>query len=316
MRGYVGNTDFDWYSFLVARPELQEVNFWQPSGGRKFAAVAPGEPFFFKLKKPHYAVAGFGWFARHVVVPATLAWEAFGVGNGAPDFATMLARIAKYRADGGSNPHTSLVGCLMIAQPVFFEERFWIRQPADWEANIVQGKTYDVTHGEGRRILEACLDRSRRKQIGDAGALPIPGMLQAREQTERYGAPQLVRPRLGQGTFRLSVTDAYAKACAVTEEHSLPVLEAAHIRPYSKDGSHDVENGLLLRTDIHRLFDQGYVTVTPEHRFEVSRRLREDYSNGRTYYAMHGKQIHLPSRASDRPSRSLLSWHNDNVFLG
>lgn len=78
----------------------------------------------------------------------------------------------------------------------------------------------------------------------------------------------------------------------------------------------EVENGLLLRTDIHRLFDQGYVTVTPEHRFEVSRRLREDDSNGRTYYAMHGKQLRVPSRAVGRPSQSLLSWHNENVFLG
>ena len=43
------------------------------------------------------------------------------------------------------------------------------------------------------------------------------------------------------------------------------MLQAAHIRPVTKEGPHRVDNGLLLRSDIHTLFDQGYVTVTPEH---------------------------------------------------
>ena len=55
---------------------------------------------------------------------------------------------------------------------------------------------------------------------------------------------------------RFAVTSAYQSACAVTMEHSLPVLDAAHIRPYSDGGEHEVSNGLLLRSDIHRLFDK------------------------------------------------------------
>jgi HKD family nuclease len=77
------------------------------------------------------------------------------------------------------------------------------------------------------------------------------------------------------------VTGAYGGACAVSREHSLPVLEAAHIQPYGSEGAHDVANGLLLRADIHRLFDGGYVTVTPDHRFVVSQRLAQDGRTGR-----------------------------------
>jgi putative restriction endonuclease len=44
----VGVTDQTWYRFLAARPQVTEVNFWQPSGGRDFHVLAPGEPFFFK----------------------------------------------------------------------------------------------------------------------------------------------------------------------------------------------------------------------------------------------------------------------------
>src|ERR1700719_292565 len=97
----------------------------------------------------------------------------------------------------------------------------------------------------------------------------------------RYGEPTLIHPRLGQGAFRVSVTDVYQHRCAVTGEKTLPILDAAHIRPFGQGGEHDITNGLLLRTDIHKLFDLGYVTVSNAGRFEVGRRLREDFENGR-----------------------------------
>jgi putative restriction endonuclease len=130
----------------------------------------------------------------------------------------------------------------------------------------------------------------------------------------RYGNPVLLRPRLGQGGFRLLVTDAYARRCAVTGERTLPALEAAHIKPYSLNGEHRVDNGLLLRRDLHALFDDGYVTVTPEHRLRVSRRIREEYENGRDYYALEGAQLRLPLPPNPPPSREFLEWHGDVVF--
>jgi len=192
----------------------------------------------------------------------------------------------------------------MISEPVFFAEAEWVRQPDDWARQNVRGEYYDLLTGEGQRIYEECLARENRS----VGA-PL-----VAEPENRYGAPVLVRPRLGQGTFRVAVTDAYSRSCAVTGEHSLPVLEAAHIRPYSLEGTHEVSNGLLLRSDIHRLFDLGYVTVTTDNRFEVSRSLREDYSNGRSYYPLHGKLIQVPLVAGERPGSAYLAWHNKNVF--
>ncbi|MDP2300541.1 MAG: HNH endonuclease, partial [Actinomycetota bacterium] len=93
MRGYIGNTDYDWYRFLAAQPNVDEVNFWQPSASASFRAVQPGEPFFFRLKSPHNAIAGFGYFASFSALPAWLAWESFGPKNGAADFDEMRARI-------------------------------------------------------------------------------------------------------------------------------------------------------------------------------------------------------------------------------
>ena len=73
-------------------------------------------------------------------------------------------------------------------------------------------------------------------------------------------------PRLGQGAFRVLVTDAYRRRCTISNERTLPVLEAAHIRPYADNGPHQLSNGLLLRSDLHRLFDLGYFTVDPDRR--------------------------------------------------
>ena len=105
-----------------------------------------------------------------------------------------------------------------------------------------------------------------------------------------------------------------AGAAASVGERTLPALDAAHIRPFADGGQHEAPNGILLRRDIHKLFDLGYVTVTPDAKFEVSRRIREEYENGRHYYALHGTSIALPDDVQKRPARSALIWHNEFRF--
>ena len=112
------------------------------------------------------------------------------------------------------------------------------------------------------------------------------------------------------------VTDIYNRRCAVTSEKTLPALEAAHIQPFANSGEHRPDNGILLRRDIHSLFDLGYVTVTPDLRFEVSRRIRDEFENGRDYYAMHGRRIASPEKVGFRPNREVLIWHNEHRYMG
>jgi len=307
LQGYVATTDFEWFTFLRAK-HPDEVNFWQPSG-RRFHVLTPGAPLFFKLKAPHNAIGGFGLFARHELATAKLAWEAFGELNGARSFEEMSQRIEKYRRAEPPGPgRHPMVGCIMLSQPVFFDDGDWIAQPRDWAPNTVSGKGYDLAVGEGRRIWEECQARAQ--------GLPLlaPVAAEAGALGDRYGAAQLVRPRLGQGTFRVAVTQAYDGRCAVSREHSLPVLEAAHIQAFNEGGQHDVSNGLLLRADIHRLFDRGYVTVTPDLKFEVSDLLREEWENGKVYYDFRGREVVVPRAKGDRPDPDLLRWHNQHVF--
>jgi len=308
LEGWVAVTHSDWFDFLAQQPRREEVNFWSPSDYYAFHG-SPGAPFFFKLKAPRNAIGGFGYVASFSRLPEWLAWECFGDGNGAPSLDDLRSRLGTIRdrneLKGAGGP--SQIGCIVLVQATFFPRDQWITQPTDWAARNLRYKRYDLSVGEGARVWRECQERAAALE-----ATYRPPMV--RETPPRYGEPVLVRPRLGQGAFRVAVTDAYQRACAVTGEHSLPVLEAAHIRPYAQGGAHEVQNGLLLRSDLHRLFDLGYVTVTPELRLEVSPRLRGEYENGRTYYPMHGGQIAAPVTAVARPDPDLLRWHNDAVF--
>lgn len=74
---------------------------------------------------------------------------------------------------------------------------------------------------------------------------------------------------------------------------------------------------MLLTKEWHTLFDQGYVTVTPDLRVKVSQSLREDWNNGRRYSPFDGQKLaRLPDRAELHPSRDALAWHMENRFLG
>jgi putative restriction endonuclease len=95
-----------------------------------------------------------------------------------------------------------------------------------------------------------------------------------------------------------------------------PVLEAAHIKPFSESGPHLVQNGLLLRSDLHRLLDKGYMTLTTKLNIEVSRRIKEEFDNGEYYYTLHGKKISHPAHLDDLPEKKFIEWHNNKVYLG
>jgi putative restriction endonuclease len=306
MRFWVGITDRDWFDYLT-RLGPEEANFWQPSGSRQFRAVPAGAPFLFKLHRPENFVVGGGSFIRYSALPASLAWEAFGDKNGVSSYAALLDRIARYRHTEELDP---IIGCNLLAQPYFLPRDHWIPAPSDWAPNIVQGKTYDTNTREGEALWGAVTTAMSQVPASQAPTEPIvdPDEL-------RFGAEYLARARLGQGTFRVLVTEAYSRRCAITGERTLPVLEAAHIKPYSEEGPHKVSNGLLLRSDLHTLFDRGYLTVTPELRVEVSRRIRDEWQNGREYYAYHGKPLEVrPDDLLSRPSPEFLAWHNEHRF--
>lgn len=313
MKYWVGITDNTWFARLAAsKPD--EVNFWQPGGKTSFKAVPTGAPFLFKLHSPDNYIAGGAYFLRQSFLPLSIAWDAFGDRNGVPSFSEFSRKILAYRARSGRIESDPTIGCLVLVEPFFFERADWI--PVDPAAyrSIVVGKTMDTADTAGRQLWMKVQERLAR--LSQPVAQKTQLIREVREGGQ-YGSEYLTRARLGQGAFRVLVTEAYARRCAMTGEKTLPVLQAAHIKPYAESGPHSTANGLLLRSDLHILFDRGYLTVNADLVIEVSKNIKEQFSNGREYYALHGKSLSvLPAAADDRPSSQFLEWHNQNVYQG
>jgi putative restriction endonuclease len=299
----VAVTDGDWFETLRYL-DVDEVNFWSPSP-RPFQALRPGELFLFKLHSPRNFIVGGGVFAHADEMPCSLAWEAFGTKNGANSLFEMRQRIAKYRSISAAERQDFRIGCRILTQPFFLNETEWLSVPSDWSPNIVSFKTYSTSNLGGLQLW----DRVQRWLVGTGAG----GFEQERL---RFGEPYLVKPRLGQGAFRALVTDIYERRCAVTEERTLPALDAAHIKPYADGGEHEADNGILLRRDLHSLFDAGYVTIDEGFRFNVSSKIKEEFENGREYYALHGRDLKVPEKLELRPRPEFLRWHNEQRYLG
>lgn len=158
IQGWVANTHWDWFNFLRnRRAAWDEVNFWTPSDYYAFHGV-PGSPFFFRLMSPRNAIGGFGYVRQLSRLPEYMAWEWFGEGNGAESFVTMKSRLDGIRTQNALQGRTGQkqIGCIILADAVFFPEHLWIPQPTDWGRQNLRHKRYDLTQGEGRRLWDEC----------------------------------------------------------------------------------------------------------------------------------------------------------------
>ena len=115
-----------------------------------------------------------------------------------------MKRLIEEKRQVSSTFEDYKIGCIILTQPFFFPREQWIPIPPDFSLNIVQGKAYDLTQGHGLHIWEQIRNglAVANNEITDdyRGIVDPPA---------GYGSPILVTPRLGQGSFRVMVTDAY-----------------------------------------------------------------------------------------------------------
>jgi len=313
---YVAVTDIEWFDFLSRMADergcVDEVNFWNPKG-RALKTFSPGEPIFLKLKAPRSCIAGYGFFAHFTKLRLDEAWACFGPKNGAPTLLALCEPIGGHRGMGASETYRNppLIGCTILRDAVFWPAERWIPWGAGrgWHPSQMRGAT------------ERDLERAELllSEIRKDHQLPPAELVQpfrVREVDERRIVESRSVRREGQGTFRAVLLDAYGRRCSITGERTEPVLDAAHIQPYLGPNSNHVQNGLLLTKEFHTLFDLGYVGVTPEYEVRISRRLREDWDNGRRYYEFDRRRLtQLPEDPRMRPSAEALAWHWESRFL-
>jgi predicted restriction endonuclease len=191
-----------------------------------------------------------------------------------------------------------------------------ILRPAFTQATALAAIGGESTYKHDFRALQAATRQAIDKQLDrDAKQAEREGEFDPKNATE--GRKKVVRAitlRRGQSKFRNKLLQAYSRRCAVTECDCLDALEAAHILPYRGPSTHHVQNGILLRSDIHTLFDvgrMGFVPVGQDIRVTLSALLRET-----VYGKLDGKRLRLPSQTQDRPSEKALRRHSEKFQLG
>ncbi len=314
MPPFIALTDKAWFDFLAAQATdgvVDEVNFWSPRSLRPLKRMALATPVFFRLKRPHHAIAGYGFYASFNVVGLDDAWELFAWKNGDPDKARFLRRIGDYRGLDLLDPRATRdpLGCMVLRAARFWPRERWIPWGSErgWASNIVQGKT--ASDPANAELLLEAIRSDGLARPDDFAERFTPLVLD-----ERLVAAHNIAQREGQAAFRLRLLDAYG-GCAITGEKTQPVLDAAHIQPYLGAKSNHIQNGLVLTKEFHALYDRGYVSITPDRAIHVSPRLREEWSNGKRYYDFDRQQLRrVPEREELQPSPDALQWHYEKVF--
>jgi putative restriction endonuclease len=294
----IAPTDLDWFEALREEQYPSAVNFWTPTPWNPKRLDA-GDRFYFLLKAPYRKIGGYGRFLYYENMSAREAWNRFGKGNGVNNLSELVARASRYaerHSVAFAPTENPAIGCIVLSQPVFFDEDQFFR-PEDYSLSfprqVVKFKYFDVD------------------SVGDTeppGSEREVFQLVEEERGDDYRS-QRVRNRKGQPAFRQRVLAAYGHRCCVTGESSPEVLNAAHIQPYVNRKSNHVQNGLCLRTDLHKLFDAGLITLDDNYRLVVSEHLIS-----KEYAAYHGQEILLPSERFYSPSNEALTVHRDIVF--
>ena len=309
MKVYVGVTDRDWIRLLSERADVDQVNFWLPSATQGFRALDHGDLFLFKSKADNgNQIVGAGVFDTFVRARVLDAWDWFGADNGVGSLDQFVERVRKYRHVQDRLPYDTEIGCVLLRMVEFFPTARRLAAPTDWSSEIVRGRGYDTDDLSADHSVPRAVAQYLR--TGE----DLPDEIPAHIRDQMFGDARLVVPRLGQDAFKAVIANNYHYRCAITGDKVRPVLQAAHILPVADGGIHRSDNGLLLRSDIHTLFDRGYIGIDPKLRLIVSPRLRDEFGNGDALYAMAGSEIARPDRRRDEPNREFLDWHLETRF--
>ena len=127
--------------------------------------------------------------------------------------------------------------------------------------------------------------------IKAAGQSPILDALESSASRIAGGhMERTVRVRVGQPQFRNALISRYGPICAFTGEGPLAALEAGHLYSYAKLGEHHTDGGLLLRRDIHHLFDLGFLAIDPK---TLTIDVHADLHAFTLYKELQGLQLHV-----------------------
>jgi hypothetical protein len=213
---------------------------------------------------------------------------------------------ARYHQEGPSTtkaPYSSftnrgLIRCMEDEMPVGVLVQV-LSTPALYS---IVGLAHVVSWEKGIFLLE----RTDGVERGEAAERPVEQWQPPADDTRERVRASVIRRR-GQPAFRARMLTAYRGRCALTAVDAPQALEAAHITPYSGPKSNEPQNGLLLRADIHALFDLGLLAIESKK----MTCLIDPSLTSPDYARLSGRALFLPAEKSDRPSSVALDQHRE-----
>ena len=295
----VVNTDPDWIEVLRTHNVHDDINFWRKEKRR--VHLPEGSRFYFKLRGSR-VVAGRAVFRRQTSMSIREAWEYFGVRNGVTSYEEL-----RRKATDILEVSDDTLNCLVLDEVEILDPGEYLQLPTNFVAtqnpkDYPEGSLPQIESSFrgpialGISDIEAQLTKDR---VFDHATV-----VSAREATLRA-----IVMRRGRSDFRQALIDAYDHRCAVTDTDVSATLEAAHIYPYNGLETNVLQNGILLRSDWHTLFDLGLWAIDYDFRIIVAPEIISE-----EYRKHHQTVIRLPKIVSHRPSLKAIKWHRSNIF--
>ena len=319
MISYIINTDPNWISYLLDNGIKNPVFWLKRNNSPHRAALVEGHPIFFRITGTNPPVIkGFGYVKHTLPIRLQQAFLTYGDRLGYSTIGNMVETSSAWTSGVELETGTE-VFCIEVVKFQVIQD---IRTDTELRElgidfdhrHVVTGKGLDDSQTE--RLLALANQKSIYKtnlleKFFSENVNPYrteeftPQDIQdAREKIAR-----LVSKRRGQPEFRRMLLSAYNSQCAISLCDATPALEAAHIIPYRGPETNHISNGLLLRADIHTLFDLGFIVVdTTRMAIEIHPDLRAS-----SYHTLSGSPLHLPDREELWPSKEALNWHRQEA---
>ncbi len=302
---------YSWYQSVMAQYIASgsgNANCWGVRLKRGSAIVNPdpGALVLFRIQRDGKSlICGGGFFQRLLDLEPEQAWTLFGVNNGCESFEEFERVIREHGWRKGRKLSSNLVcGTFMFSSGECYEIPQEIGAPALEDGEM---SSFPLDAPEGRFLANYIMRKRSFELRSDTADCGWPGIFRMAEEKHA---------RDYTAVFTAMMMQAYDFKCAVTGEALVPVLEVAHIRTFYDERFLKPDNGLVLRSDIERLFTSGYITACykdDDHAvIKVSSTLEK--MGGGNYMQYDGCELALPADISLRPSKNYLKWHSENRF--
>jgi putative restriction endonuclease len=294
----IAPTDHDWFERMRDGPIGRIVNFWTPTPWN-VKGLQPGDRLYFMLKAPVRKIGGFGTFIRYADMSASDAWVTYGLGNGVDSHNQLVKKIEQFaqkRSQNYVSTSNPTIGCIELSDVVTLDNDLFFSPDKfghSFPRQVVKLKYFTAADNFAPTF-----------DISSSPVLPF-ALITGKAKYK----PSRRKDRPGQSIFREEILKNYLYQCCVTGEGVVELLEASHIQPFIDIRSNHSQNGLCLRVDLHRLFDEGLITITEQNTLVVSKKLA-----GTSYADMKGAAVHVPKDASKYPSQTALQFHRAEVF--